>query len=226
MQKNVIIILSIIIFGGIGVFGLMYYTASSTLQEAEKQQQVANQQQEVNPGTGQEEQLENEFDSSTMESEKAEPLSNDEESSADENAQKEQSETTNQSGTGVSIIPETVTSETSEITVTLQGAEGISGFNTVLEASEGITINSYGNDFNPNGASADDFSEVLTFISDDGTTAKISFVTLSLGDEQLPSEITFSLNVTSSTEDGTISLNTNDSEMVGPESVQYSIESL
>lgn len=116
--------------------------------------------------------------------------------------------------------------ETKDVTFDLSGEEGISGFNIMLQA-ENATIESIHDQVQVSGGNAQssDFQKVLDYISDDKTQAKISFVTISLNDEDLPTKISVSITAKKSgTEDGVISFK-NDStvEVIGKNGITYSV---
>jgi uncharacterized protein YxeA len=216
MSKTLIIIVSVIVIGGIAVFGWLYMQANAQLQRAEQQQQQEQQAQSMGETEEQEAMSENETDRTNQEAGRVQEEK--EQSGMDERRMAE-----NVTESSVIISPETLPTGSSEVTVTLEGADGISGFNIAVEAGDGVSIDSYADDFTAAGTE-EEFEEVLTFISDDNTTAKLSYITLGLEDRELPSTIAFSFNVTSEGEGGEIRIEPTESEMVGPEGVQYVIE--
>jgi hypothetical protein len=216
MNKVFIILITSIVVGGVGLFGWMYMQASSELQKAEQQQQVV-QEKSQEAGEGEEEKPMS--DNGRMQQDKqAETLPDDSDrGTADEPRTDTLTEST------VIISPETLPVGPSQVVITLEGMDGISGFNLALEAGDGVIIENYADDLRADGKE-DSFEQVLAFVSDDNATAKVSYITLELEDAELPKTATFSFNVTSEGAGGTINVSPEGSEMVGPQGIEYAVE--
>lgn len=118
------------------------------------------------------------------------------------------------------------TGETKDVVLELTGTEGISGFNIILEA-ENATFESVNDSVQVSGGSAQpsDFSNVLDFVDDSKTQAKVSFVTTSLNDDELPTKVALSVKAKrSGSAEGVIRVvNDSNAEITGKEGVTYSL---
>lgn len=221
MQKSVIIILGLIVFVGIGVFGWMYYNASSSLQEAEQQQNMVDQQQEVTIGSDQEQKQKNGVDSSMMESEEANMIQEQSEQAGSDGASMEQYQDL---GEAVTMSPRLIEPGSSNVTITLSGVEGIVGFNIIMNAPADVTIDAYNDDLAPSQGNPEVYSQILNYISDDKDQAKISYVSTVLDNTELSERITFSLAVTNTGEEqAEISIDP-ESQMIGPGKKAYEVK--
>lgn len=121
----------------------------------------------------------------------------------------------------------TAEGEEQEMRLQIQTPQGISGFNLVLQASDGLVFQSVGQEIETVPAGKEgDFSKVLDYVSDDGKTAKASYVAISASDEELPQIVSVSAQVQSKSDDtGQITVLVDESEVTGPSGVTYAVES-
>jgi hypothetical protein len=124
----------------------------------------------------------------------------------------------------VAVEPQTPPQGRSEANITLSGAEGISAFSIKITTPEGVDIEEIKSTLDVVGAAEDDFSEVVNHVSDNRNSAVLSYATASLSDEELPKEISYTIVLDSKTGDGYIEVDAEDSEIIGPASVVYTVK--
>lgn len=111
------------------------------------------------------------------------------------------------------------------VQITMQGAEGISGFEIYLDIENG-TFTAIPDGITTNTGVEDQFSTIAQDVSSDGKKAVSAYATILTADEDLPQEVTFTVQVQPETGQTdisqNISINTSKSIATGP-SIEYTI---
>lgn len=117
--------------------------------------------------------------------------------------------------------------EEADVQFQIETPQGVSAFNIVLEASEGLLFDSIGESIQTvPPEKADGFSKIITYTSEDNITGKVAYAVISESDEELAKIVSIPARIinTSGTS-GEIRVVTTESEVTGPEGVTYALES-